>query len=189
MPPLCHTPPLQPHLKFCPKQAKTSYFDWYARPKPKHNLLILFHQHGNQTSKEFSWMFSSLEVKPRSLRWESVLYQGLIIHTIISVGLFKWRVYRLPEVRRHRNSLYPCYPFEYTLSLFLQTPVVPSMTVIFASRDPPQKCVNSKYSDHIIIPFKNHQSHSNNPYAIRGRDKYYIIHRMDRAKTFEYDAW
>ena len=39
MPPLLDTPTLQSHLKFCPKQEKSSYFDQYARPIPKHNLL------------------------------------------------------------------------------------------------------------------------------------------------------
>ena len=41
-----------------------------------------------------------------------------VIHTIITVGLFKWHVYKLPEVRCHHNSLYPCYPFKYTLYSF-----------------------------------------------------------------------
>ena len=59
MAPLCHTPTLQPHHKFCPKQAKTSYFDWCARPKPNHNLLILFYQHSNRTSKKFMGVFLS----------------------------------------------------------------------------------------------------------------------------------
>lgn len=39
MPPLLHTPTLQPLLKFYPKQAKSSYFDQYAGPIPKHDLL------------------------------------------------------------------------------------------------------------------------------------------------------
>ena len=42
LPPLHHTPALQPYLRFCSKQAKTSYFDRYARPKPNHNLLRYF---------------------------------------------------------------------------------------------------------------------------------------------------
>ena len=39
MHPLVHTPTLQPSLKFCSKEAKTSYFDRYARPIPKYDLL------------------------------------------------------------------------------------------------------------------------------------------------------
>ena len=74
MPSLRQTLTLQPHLKFCFKQAKTS-FDQYARPKPNHKpAAILFHQHNNRTSKECSWVFSTPEVETRSLRWESVLY-------------------------------------------------------------------------------------------------------------------
>ena len=36
---LRHTPFLQPCLKFCSKQGKTSYFDRYANLIPKHNVL------------------------------------------------------------------------------------------------------------------------------------------------------
>ena len=39
MPPLLNTSIFQPRLKCYFKDAKTSYFDPYARPIPKHDLL------------------------------------------------------------------------------------------------------------------------------------------------------
>ena len=39
MPPLLHTPTLQPRPKFCSEQVETSYSDQYARPIPKHDPL------------------------------------------------------------------------------------------------------------------------------------------------------
>ena len=39
---LRHTPTFQPRLKLCSENAKTSYFDQYARPTPKRNLLRYF---------------------------------------------------------------------------------------------------------------------------------------------------
>ena len=49
------------------------------------------------------------------------------------------------------------------------------------SRNPPQKCLNSKSSNHIIPRFKSHQSHSNNPHALRNtRNGQVIYHSQDR---------
>ena len=42
MSPLLHTPTLTPRLKFCSKEAKTSYFYRYARPIPKNQLQYSF---------------------------------------------------------------------------------------------------------------------------------------------------
>ena len=45
---------------------------------------------------------------------------------------------------------------------------------------PPQKCLNSKSSNHIIPRFKNHQSHGNNPHALRStRNGQVIYHSQD----------
>ena len=38
---------------------------------------------------------------------QSLYSSFTVIHTIITAGLFKWLVYKLPEVRHHHNSLYP----------------------------------------------------------------------------------
>ena len=94
------------------------------------------------------------------------------------------RVIQMTRLQTTRGSassqlLVSTYPFESTLYLFLYTRLVVSLPVIFPYSSS-QKCFNSKSSNHIIPPFKNHQSHSNNPHPLRNtRNEQVKYHSRD----------
>ena len=89
------------------------------------------------------------------------------------------RVIQMTRLQTTRGSISPqlfvsLLPFQVHIIFVLSLPV------IFPSRSPPQKCLSSKLSDHIIPRFKNHQSHSNNPHPLRKtRNGQLIYHLQD----------
>ena len=65
-----------------------------------------------------------------------------------------------------------------------------SLFVVFPSRNPPQMCVIVNFPTILLLDSITTISHNNNPHTphTTQNGQVYTIHRMDRAKTFEYNV-
>ena len=209
VPPLRHNPTLQPHLKFCPKQAKTSYFDRYPRPKPNHTCWYLFintvTEHQKSVHGRFPLLESNLDVwdgnrcftnrllkclVPRATKAFTWSYMYKSIHISPPFQPYRhsnnyyWRFIQMTRLQTTWGSTPPQFfvsllPFRVHIIL---VPTHPSrcQSACQSVFHPPQKCLNSKSSNHIIPRFKNHQRHGNNPHALRStRNGQVIYHSQD----------